>query len=126
MNTPKKCEHNRPDLLVIDRESKRWFMVDFAVPFDANVAKKEKDKVEAYRDLAAEVGRMNSVKVEVVPVVVGALGIVTKKLVGWLKRLGIGETVVGELQTAAVIGTVAILRKVLDGGDEERRRAGVG
>ena len=126
VNTPKKCEHNRPDLLVIDRESKRWFMVDFAVPFDANVAKKEKDKVEAYRDLAAEVGRMNSVKVEVVPVVVGALGIVTKKLVGWLKRLGIGETVVGELQTAAVIGTVAILRKVLDGGDEERRRAGVG
>ena len=40
-------------------------------------------------------------------------------MVKWLKRLDVGD-IVGELQTAAVIGTVAILRKVLDGGDNDR------
>ena len=55
---------------------------------------------------------MNSVKVEVVPIVVGALGVVSKNLLGWLKRIGVGD-VVGALQTSAIIGTSAILRKVL-------------
>ena len=57
---------------------------------------------------------MNAAKVEVVPIVVGALGIVSKDLLSWLKMLGVGD-VVGDLQTAAVIGTAAILRKVLSG-----------
>ena len=122
VNTPTKFDANRPDMVVIDRrKDKRWFMVDFSVPCDANVAKKEKEKVDKYRDLATEVGRMNAVKVDVVPLVVGALGVVSKDLVKWLKRLDIGD-IVGELQTAAVIGTVAILRKVLDGGDKDRNR----
>ena len=93
-------------------------MVDFAVPYNANVAKKEKENVDNYKNLAAEFGRMNGVKVEIVPLVVGALGVVSKDLVKWLKRLDVGD-IVGELQTAAVIGTVAILRKVLDGGDND-------
>ena len=119
VSTPTKFDANRPDMMVIDREAKRWYMVDFSVPWDPNVAKKEKEKVDKYKDLATEVGRMNAVKVEVVPLVVGALGVVSKDLVRWLKRLGIGD-IVGELQTAALIGTVAILRKVLDGGDTDR------
>ena len=110
--TPTKFEANRPDLMIVDRRSKEWFMVDFSVPFDPNVAKKEEEKISKYKDLAAEVARMNTVKVEVVPIVVGALGVVSKDLLGWLKKLGVGD-VVGGLQTAAVIGTGAILRKVL-------------
>ena len=87
-------------------------MVDFSVPYDPNVAKKEEEKISKYKDLAAEVARMNAVRVEVVPIVVGALGVVSKDLLSWLKVLRIGD-VVGGLQTAAVIGTAAILRKVL-------------
>ena len=55
---------------------------------------------------------MHKVSVEVVPIVVGALGVVTKDLTRWLKKIGVGD-VVGGLQTSAVIGTAAILRKVL-------------
>ena len=74
---------------------------------------KEDVKVARYKDLAAEVVcRMHSVKVEVVPIVVGALGMVSKNLIGWLKRIGVDD-VVGALQTSAIIGTSAILRKVL-------------
>ena len=109
---PKAIEHSRPDVVVIDRASRRWTLIDFAVPFDANVATKEREKVKRYEELAALVSREHRVVVEIVPVVVGALGVVSKKLDGWLKRLGIGDVIRG-LQTATLIGTVAILQKVL-------------
>ena len=113
VHTPdKRIQHNRPDVVIVDRERKKWTFVDFAVPYDGNVASKERDKVTAYQELAAEVGRMERVKVETVPIVVGALGVVTSGVVGWLKKLGIGD-VVGGLQVSALTSTAAILRKVL-------------
>ena len=110
--TPTKFDKERPDLVIIDRNSKKWWMVDFAVPYDPNVARKEQEKIDGYQKLAAEVARMHNVKVEVVPIVVGSLGVVTKDLTRWLGRVGVGD-VVGGLQTSAIIGTAAILRKVL-------------
>ena len=110
--TPTKFEANRPDLVVIDRKNRKWWLVDFSVPYDPNVARKEKEKLDKYKDLAAEVARMHKVNVEVVPIVVGALGVVSKELIRWLNKLGVGD-VVGGLQTSAIIGTAAILRKVL-------------
>ena len=91
-------------MVVIDRAGKRWILVDFPVPFDANIAKKEEEKVK--------VGREHKVNVEIVPIVVGALGVVTKDLEGYLDTLGVGG-IIGGLQTAALIGTAAILMKVL-------------
>ena len=111
--TPTAFVANRPDMVVIDRVGKKWALVDFAVPFDGNVVKKEKEKIDKYRELAAELSRMERVQVVVVPIVVGALGMVTNDLVGWLRKLGVGD-VVGGLQTSAIIGTAAILRKVLN------------
>jgi hypothetical protein len=110
--TPTALEANRPDVVVIDRGGRKWTLVDFSVPFDPNVARKEGVKVKKYEKLAVEVSRMHKVAVEVVPIVVGSLGVVSKKMEGWLKRLGIGD-VIGGLQTSAIIGTAAILRKVL-------------
>ena len=110
--TPTKFVTNRPDLVIIDRNNKKWWMVDFSVPYDPNVASKEQDKIDRYKDLAAEVARMHKVSVEVVPIIVGSLGVVTKDLTRWLDRIGVGD-VVGGLQTSALIGTAAILRKVL-------------
>ena len=110
--TPTAFVANRPDMVVIDRVGKKWALVDFAVPFDGNVVKKEKEKSDKHRELAAELSRMERVQVVVVPIVIGALGMVTNNLVGWLRKLGVGD-VVGGLQTSAIIGTAAILRKVL-------------
>ena len=110
--TAKVLEHNRPDVVVIDREKKRWTMVDFSVPFDANVVAKELEKTRKYEQLATEVTREHRVTTAVIPIVVGALGTVSRNLAGGLKRLGIGD-VLGGLQMSAIIGTSAILRKVL-------------
>ena len=49
----------------------------------------------------------------VVPVVVGALGAVSKRLDTWLDKLGITIDT-GSLQKTALLGTARILRKVLE------------
>ena len=51
--------------------------------------------------------------VEVVPVVVGVLGSVTKKLGQWIKKLGI-RVRIGLLQKTTLLGTTRMLRRVLD------------
>ena len=50
---------------------------------------------------------------EVVPVVVGALGAVSKRLDTWLDKLAI-TIKTGFLQKKALLGTARILRKVLE------------
>ena len=95
--------------------------MDFAVPFDANVETKEEEKIKNYRELVSQVEKMYRVSAKVVPIVVGSLGVVSSGLVKYLKQLGIGD-VIGGLQTTALIGTAAILRKVLLHGQTEKKR----
>jgi len=73
---------------------------------------KEEEKFLKYSPLAHQVCRLHRVSTSVVPVVVGCLGVVTKRLEKGEKELGIPD-VLGGLQTSAIIGTTNILRKVL-------------
>lgn len=77
--TAKRLEHNRPDLVVIDHREKEWKIVDFSVPWDKNVISKEDDKINNYSPLANEVRKMHRVSTRIVPIVVGALGTVSKR-----------------------------------------------
>ena len=52
-------------------------------------------------------------KTKVVPIVVGSLGVVSNRLGGYLKELGIPD-VLGGLQTSAIVGTANIIRKTLN------------
>ena len=67
-------EARRPDIIVIYKKERMGIIIDIAVPADDRVVEKEKKKVEKYQDLRREIAR-----VEVVPVVIGALGSVTKE-----------------------------------------------
>ena len=73
--------------------------MDIASPWDQRVYEKEGEKIEKYRD--------------VVPVVVGALGVVSNRLVAWLEKLGVAIRM-GLLQNTALLGTARILRKLLE------------
>ena len=112
IHTTKKMEHNRPDVVVVDRTKKHWILVDFAVPWDKNVVRKEEEKITNYSPLAREVRRMHGVSTKIIPIVVGALGVVSKNLPGYLRDLQVPD-VLGGIQTSAVIGTTIILLKVL-------------
>ena len=107
-------EARRPDIIVIDKKERKGIIIDIAVPADVRVGEKEREKVGKHRDLKREIGRSWKLKmVEVVPVVIGALGSVTNGFDRWIEKLGIPLSV-GVMQKTALLGTARILRKVLE------------
>ena len=82
--------------------------VDIAVPSDG------REKIEKYQEMRREISRLWQLKkVQVVPVVIGALGSVTKGFDKWTEKLGIPGDV-GVVQKTALLGSARILRKVLE------------
>ena len=55
----------------------------------------------------------NLSQVAVVPVVIGALGVTSKRLKDWLKKLDVRSSI-ELLQKAALLGTTKIVRQVLE------------
>ena len=89
--------------------------MDITSLWDHRVYEKEGEKIEKYQDLKREIGRLWGIRhLEVVPVVVGALGVVvSNKLDAWLEKLGVTIRT-GLLQKTALLGTARILRKLLE------------
>ncbi|XP_068754161.1 uncharacterized protein [Montipora capricornis] len=103
----------RPDVVAVDRDKKTCNIIDIAIPVDAGIVEKEKEKVEKYQDLRREVARLWNVKAKVVPIVVGVLGAVTLNLSKHLDAIGVTARI-ELLQKAALLGTARLLRRVLE------------
>ena len=91
-----QCDHiteaTRPDTvgIVVDKENNKAIIVDIASPWDHRVYEKEGENIVKYQDLKREIRRRRGIRhLEVVPVVVGELGVVSKKLDAWLEKLGV-------------------------------------
>ena len=68
-------------IFVVEKENNKAMTVDIASPWDHRVYKKEDEKIEIYQDVKREIGRLwGTGPLEVVPVVVGALGVVSNRL----------------------------------------------
>ena len=107
-------EARRPDLILVDKKAKSCVIIDVAVPGDCRIREKEIEKIEKNQNLKRELKRLWSLKkVEVIPVVVGALGCISKGFSEWMDTLGI-KLNVGMVQKSVLLGTARILRKVLD------------
>ena len=76
----------RPGLIIINKKqnkkkpSESRKIVDFAVPADHRINLKESKKKDKYLDLARELKKLWNMKVTIVPIVIGALGTITKGL----------------------------------------------
>ena len=112
IHTDRTIKANRPDLIIKDKKTKKCLLIDVAVPADKNVTIKEFEKRSKYKDLEIEIQRMWKMETEVLPVVIGALGVVTKVLKESLRKLP-GEVCEKEIQKIALMGTAHILRKTL-------------
>ena len=103
----------RPDITIFDKERRKCQLIDIACPGDNRVAEKEDEKIDKYRDLAREVSKLWNVKVEIIPVVIGALGTIPKLLESRIKDIGISIKT-AQIQKPVLLGTARILRKVLE------------
>ena len=66
-NNYNKAEHNRTDLAVVDKQQAVCQIIDVALPEDARVELKEKEKIDKYQDLEKELRKLRKVKTRVAP-----------------------------------------------------------
>ena len=83
-----------------------------AIPSDYNIQMKATEKMRKYVDLQIECQRLWNKKVEIIPVIIGANGIVDKNIEKYVERIP-GCNNIYKLQRSAILGTAHILRKVL-------------
>ena len=65
-------------------------IADFAFPADHRIKLKESEKRDKYLDFARELKKLRNMKVTIIPIVIGALGTVTKGLLKGLEDLEVG------------------------------------
>ena len=81
----------RPDRVKVNKKKRSCRIVDFAVPADHRIKLKESEKT------LLENWKLWNVKVMVIPIVIGSLGIVTKGLMQGVEIGGRVETIIVEI-----------------------------
>ena len=113
IQTDHVIQARRPDIVLVEKKKNVVSLIDVAVPWDSRVATKEQEKINKYQDLKIELKRIwHKEKVEVIPIVIGALGAIPKNLKRNLESIGV-DLPIGLLQKSVLLGTSNILRRVL-------------
>ena len=107
-------QHRRPDIVVPYKTKRRCHLIDIDVPIDKRMELKEQEKIDKYSDQRQKVKKIwNLSKVVVVSVVIGALGLTSKRLKDWQKKLD--EKVAYRFCTkASLLGTAKVEWQVLE------------
>ena len=71
---------NRLDIIIENTKEKTCTLIDVAIPADRNVVQKEAERKLKYKSLCIEIQRMWNMKCTIIPVIIGATGIVTRSL----------------------------------------------
>uniref|UniRef100_H3AHZ1 Reverse transcriptase zinc-binding domain-containing protein n=1 Tax=Latimeria chalumnae TaxID=7897 RepID=H3AHZ1_LATCH len=87
IRTEREIQAHRPGIVVVDKTNRKAKIIDIACPIDYNIGEKEQEKIMQYQDLKMEIEKLWKVRVEVIPVVIGALGAVTKKHEDYVKKI---------------------------------------
>ena len=76
----------RPVLVVVDKKRRTCKIIDFAVPADSRIEETEK-KIENYQDRKLQ--KIWNMRVKIISLVVGSLGVIPKQFGNRLKETGI-------------------------------------
>ena len=118
VTTQPKTTHNKPDLIVWRKKKKECVVIDICVPLDQNVKANEKVKEDRYIPLTVSLKRLYpEYSYSVIPVVLGATGLVTKSLVKNLRNIGFAEKkarkIIPKLQHKALVGSMRIVKSAM-------------
>ena len=105
--------HNRPDIILVEKATRKWTIIDIAVPSDFNVVRTEDWKVEKYQDLAFEIRKLYRVETTILPIVIGALRTVPRQLIRSIELLCFSDIVAGT-QMTALLETAGIIRRAIN------------
>ena len=109
-------KYNKPDILYWNKHGNTCFIVDIAVGLDVNITKNVHLKHDNYMQLSPKLKRLYPIfSFEIVPIVLGATGLVTSDLRKNIEKLGIANIIdmLAKCQQMALLGTMKIVKSVL-------------
>ena len=71
---------NRPDIIIKNKKEKICTLIDVAITADRIAVQKEAEKKLKYKSLCIQIQGMWNLKCTIIPVIIGATGIVTRSL----------------------------------------------
>ena len=103
----------RPDIVLMDKDTGKGYIIDVCVPNDYGMGRQEREKVVKYQELKNDIADTYHLQpVDVIPVVIGATGLMKKNLQKYLQLIP-GRTTSLELQIEVVRETVSLLKRAL-------------
>ena len=118
IHTVPQVKNNKPDLVIWNKLKKTCHIIDVCVPLDQNVHTQEKTKVDTYTPLSVNLRRLYpDFTYEIVPIVMGATGLITnsllKSLTTILEKTKEVHSVTASMQRKALIGSMRVLKSAL-------------
>ena len=75
IQTDKEIKANRPGIVVKDKKERTCLLMDMSIPTERNTSLKTVEKITKYKDLELKIEKTRGMKVAIVPVIIGALGL---------------------------------------------------
>jgi hypothetical protein len=106
-------QHNRPDIIILNKQQKQAYLLDIAVPNSHNITQTYNTKINKYLELSVAMRNLWSLeKISILPLIISATGIVPQSLFKNLKILDLANTLVVEIQKGILL--YSIVRKFLN------------
>ena len=99
-------------IIIKDTKTKTCLIIDVAIPSDYNILQKEAEKLTKYKDLEIEIKRMWSLKTKIIPLIIGATGVISKSVVKFVEEIP-GEHNLKIMQKTVILKTAHIIRKTI-------------
>ena len=107
--------YNRPDILLIDLNTRSGTLIDIAVPLTHNIKRTEAEKKNKYEELAWQIKEIWKLdRVSIYPLVISVEGVVSNNFDKNIEKLGLPNTILKHAQKATILQTCHIVRKFLN------------
>jgi hypothetical protein len=109
-------KHNRPDIIILNKQQKQAYLLDIAVRNSHNtITQTYNTKNNKYLELSVAMRNLWSLeKNSTLPLIISATGIVPQSLFKNFKILDLGNTLVVEIQKGILLYSCHIVRKFLN------------
>jgi hypothetical protein len=110
-------QHNRPDIIILNKQQKQEYLLDIAVPNSHNITQTYNTKINKYLELSVAMRNLWSLeKISILRFIISATGIVPQSLFKNLKILDLENTLVVEIQKGILVLLYSchIVRKFLN------------
>jgi hypothetical protein len=106
-------QHNRLDIIILNKQQKQAYLLDIAVPNSHNITQTYNTKINKYLELSVAMRNLWCLeKKSILPFIISATGIVTQSLFKNLKILDLENTLVVEIQKGILLYSCHIVRNI--------------